>query len=81
VMNEPQNITIDAAPATMFLSANSVMGASREIWFLPSGFLYEVDDPAVARLLAPATHGDLAVHLAAPNTGTSPHPIPSLPRQ
>jgi hypothetical protein len=45
VMNDPQNITIDAAPATMFLSANSVMGASREIWFLPSGFLYEVTTP------------------------------------
>jgi hypothetical protein len=44
-MNEPQTITIDAAPATMFLSANSVMGASPEIWFLPSGLLYEVTTP------------------------------------
>jgi hypothetical protein len=42
VMNDPRDIAIDAAPAAMFLSANSVMGASREIWFLHSGFFYEV---------------------------------------
>jgi len=45
VMNDPQNITIDGALATEFLSTNSVMGASREIWFLHGGFLYEVTSP------------------------------------
>jgi hypothetical protein len=45
VMNDPQNITIDGVPATEFFSTNSVMGASREIWFLHGGFLYEVTAP------------------------------------
>lgn len=45
VMQDPQNITIDAAPATEFFSTNSVMGASFEIWFLHGGFLYEVTAP------------------------------------
>lgn len=45
VMNDPQNITVDGAPATEFLSTNDAMGASREIWFLHSGYLYEVTAP------------------------------------
>ena len=45
VMNSPQNITIDGTPATEFLSTNPAMGASREIWFLHGGFLYEVTTP------------------------------------
>jgi len=45
VMNDPQNTTIDHVPATEFFSANSAMGASREIWFLHGGFLYEVTAP------------------------------------
>ncbi len=45
VMNSPQNITIDGAPATEFLSTNPAMGASREIWFLHGGYLYEVTTP------------------------------------
>jgi hypothetical protein len=45
VMNDPQNTTIDDVPATEFFSANSAMGASREIWFLHGGFLYEVTAP------------------------------------
>jgi hypothetical protein len=45
VMTSPQNITIDGAAATEFLSANAAMGASREIWFLRGGYLYEVTTP------------------------------------
>ena len=45
VMNSPQNITIDGAPATEFLSTNPAMGASREIWFLHGGYLYEITTP------------------------------------
>jgi hypothetical protein len=45
VMNDPQNITIDGAPATEFFSTNAAIGASREIWFLHGGFLYEATAP------------------------------------
>jgi hypothetical protein len=45
VMNDPQNITIDGAPATEFFSTNTAIGASREIWFLHGGFLYEITTP------------------------------------
>lgn len=45
VMQSPQNITIDGAPATEFLSTNPAMGTAREIWFLHGGFLYEVTAP------------------------------------
>jgi len=45
VMNDPQNITIDGAAATEFFSTNPAMGASREIWFLHEGYLYEVTAP------------------------------------
>jgi len=45
VMQDPVNILIDGAPATEFLSTNPAMGASREIWFLHGGFLYEVTAP------------------------------------
>jgi hypothetical protein len=45
VMEDPQNVTIDGAAATEFISSNSAMGASREIWFLHGGYLYEVTAP------------------------------------
>jgi hypothetical protein len=45
VMNDPQNITIDGAAATEFLSTNPAMGTSREIWFLHGGYLFEVTAP------------------------------------
>lgn len=45
VMDDPQNITIDGAPATEFFSTNLTMGASCEIWFLHNSFLYEVTAP------------------------------------
>jgi hypothetical protein len=45
VMNDPQNITIDGAPATEFFSTNAALGASREIWFLHGSILYEVTAP------------------------------------
>lgn len=45
VMQSPQNITIAGAAATDFVSSNAAMGASREIWFLHGGYLYEVTTP------------------------------------
>jgi hypothetical protein len=44
-MNDPIYITVAGAPATQFLSTNPTMGASREIWFLHGGILYEVTTP------------------------------------
>jgi hypothetical protein len=42
VMNQPTHVTIDGVQATMFFGSNSVMGDTREIWFIHGGFLYEV---------------------------------------
>lgn len=42
VMQEPVDILIDGVRATMFLSRNSIMGETREVWFINNGFLYEV---------------------------------------
>lgn len=42
VMQEPVNITIAGVPATMFYSKHSIMGNTREVWFINGGFLYEV---------------------------------------
>jgi hypothetical protein len=42
VDNQPTPVTIDGAAATMFFGSNSVMGDTREIWFIHGGFLYEV---------------------------------------
>jgi hypothetical protein len=42
VENQPTHVTIDSVPATMFYGSNSVMGDTREIWFIHDGFLYEV---------------------------------------
>jgi hypothetical protein len=39
VENQPTHVTI---AATMFYGNNSVMGDTREIWFIHGGFLYEV---------------------------------------
>jgi hypothetical protein len=38
----PTPVTIDGVPATMFFGSNSIMGDTREIWFIHGGFLYEV---------------------------------------
>jgi hypothetical protein len=42
VDNQPTPVTIDGVPATMFYGSNSVMGDTREIWFIHGRFLYEV---------------------------------------
>jgi hypothetical protein len=39
VKNQPTPVTIDGVPATMFYGSNSVMGDTREIWFIHGGFL------------------------------------------
>jgi hypothetical protein len=35
-------VIIDGVPATAFYGSNSVMGDTREIWFIHGRFLYEV---------------------------------------
>lgn len=42
VMEDPVDIVIDNVRGTMFFSENSIMGATREVWFISNGFLYEV---------------------------------------
>jgi hypothetical protein len=42
VMEEPTDIVIGGVPAIMFFSENSIMGDTREVWFINNGFLYEV---------------------------------------
>jgi hypothetical protein len=42
VENQPTRVTVDGVPATAFYGSNSVMGDTREIWFIHGGFLYEV---------------------------------------
>jgi hypothetical protein len=41
VVNQLTHVTVNEVPATMFFGSNSVMGDTREIWFI-RGFLYEV---------------------------------------
>lgn len=36
------NLTVDGATAAAFYSTNALLGATREVWFVRGGFLYEV---------------------------------------
>lgn len=42
VMKDPVDILVDGVRATMFFSHNSLLGETREVWFIKDGFLYEV---------------------------------------
>lgn len=42
VFQEPQDVMIDGARATMFFGQNPIMGDTREVWFIRGGLLYEV---------------------------------------
>ncbi len=39
---EPTDVMIGGVRATMFFSSNSIMGDTREVWFVRGGYLYEV---------------------------------------
>ena len=39
---QPTDILVDNTRATMFFSRNTIMGDTREVWFIHDGFLYEV---------------------------------------
>jgi hypothetical protein len=39
---QPTDVIIDGTQGTMFFGNNSVMGDTREVWFIRGGFLYEV---------------------------------------
>ncbi len=42
VYKEPTDVMVDNTRATMFFGQNSVMGDTREVWFIRGGYLYEV---------------------------------------
>lgn len=42
VRDAPTDVIVDGTRATMFFGRNSVMGDTREVWFIREGFLYEV---------------------------------------
>ena len=42
VRNNLTNITVDGATAAAFYSTNTELGATREVWVVRGGFLYEV---------------------------------------
>ena len=42
VRNEPVDVMIDGVRGTIFFSKNSILGDTREVWFINKGFLYEV---------------------------------------
>ena len=58
----------------MFYGSNSIMGDTREIWFINTGLLYEVTTYKQARHLAHPHHANLAIHplTAAPRTASRP---------
>lgn len=42
VMKDPVDVLIDGTRGTIFFGKNSIMGDTREVWFIRDGFLYEV---------------------------------------
>jgi hypothetical protein len=42
VYQQPTDVIVDGARATMFFGHNGIMGDTREVWMIHSGFLYEV---------------------------------------
>lgn len=42
IMENPVDILVDGVKATMFFSHNSLLGETREVWFIKDGFLYEI---------------------------------------
>lgn len=42
VYQQPTPISVDGVPAIMFYGENSIMGETREVWFVRDGLLYEV---------------------------------------
>ena len=45
IMRNPLDIMVGGVRATMFESEDASLGATREVWFLNGGFLYEVTTP------------------------------------
>lgn len=41
IMKDPVDVVIAGVRGTMFWSKNSIMGETREVWFINHGFLYE----------------------------------------
>jgi len=42
VVKDPTAVVIDNTKATMFFGKNTIMGDTREVWFIKNGYLYEV---------------------------------------
>ena len=47
VIEEPHNIAIDGAFATIFFGKDALLGETREVWFIHAGYLFEVTTPKV----------------------------------
>ena len=45
IMRNPLDIMVGGVRATMFESEDASLGATREVWFLNGGFLYEITTP------------------------------------
>ena len=45
VMQEPHDLNIDGAFATMFVGKDQLLGPTREVWFIHGGYLFEVTAP------------------------------------
>jgi hypothetical protein len=41
-MNDAEEIMVDGTPAKSFIGYNDQMGATREVWFIHGGYLYEI---------------------------------------
>jgi hypothetical protein len=56
VQDQPTDVMVDGVRATMFFGKNTIMGDTREVWFIRSGILYEVTtykelDPWLANIM------------------------------
>lgn len=45
VMEQPTNILVGGTNATMFFSANAVLGNTIEVWVIKNGYLFEITAP------------------------------------
>src|SRR3989344_4274840 len=47
IMQDPHDLEIDSALATMFFGKDPLLGETREVWFIHGGYLFEVSAPKV----------------------------------
>lgn len=47
VLTDPVDLSINGVPAVAFYSTHTLLGETREVWFIRNGYLFEVTAPAV----------------------------------